>query len=285
MDCLIFAAMLQIGQYQSLEILRHVSPGLFLGDDEGNEVLLPNKYIPEGFTIGDKIEVFIYLDFDERLVATTLKPYITLHEFALLEVKDVSTLGAFMDWGLEKDLFVPFREQLSKMRKGGTYLVFMYEDLSTGRLVASQKVKKFLDNEVLTVTEGEEVDLIAANTTDLGVNVIVNGKHLGLVYHDEIYTELLQGKRLKGYVKTIREDHKLDISLQKAGYASVEPNAQKILDMLQVNKGFISLNDDSDPERIKGMLGMSKKTFKKAVGLLYKQKRIVLENDGIRLLV
>jgi len=276
--------MLQIGLYQTLQILRQTSPGLFLGNEEGEEVLLPNKYIPSNFTIGDKIEVFVYLDFDERIVATTIRPYITLHEFALLEVKDVSSVGAFMDWGLEKDLFVPFNEQMNKMRPGKSYLVFLYEDVSTGRLVASQKVRKFLDNELLTVDEGDEVDLIISDETDLGVNVIVNGKHLGLIYHDEIFRNLYLGDHLKGYVKKIREDHKLDISLQKSGYAQVEPNAQLILDNMHVNKGFLSLNDNSDPEAIKNKLGMSKKTFKKALGLLYKQKLISLHDDGIRLL-
>ncbi len=275
--------MLKIGQYQTLEILRHTPPGLFLGDAEGHEVLLPNKYVPRDFAIGDTLEVFVYLDFDERIVATTIRPYITLHEFALLEAKDVSKIGAFLDWGLEKDLFVPFKEQLYKIKPGKSYLVFMYEDESTGRLVASQKIRKFLDNEVLTVDEGDEVDLIIGDATDLGMNAIVNGKHLGLIYHDEIFRKLSLGERLKGYVKKIREDHKLDISIEKPGYANIEPNAQKIIDKLNKCNGFITLNDNSDPEEIKDMLGMSKKTFKKALGLLYKQKLVTLHPDGIRI--
>jgi predicted RNA-binding protein (virulence factor B family) len=276
--------MLQLGRYQSLKILRLTPPGLFLGDADGEEVLLPNKYVPSQYQIGDMLEVFIYLDSEERLIATTIKPLITLHEFALLKVKDVNSSGAFLDWGLEKDLFVPFKEQFDQMKPGRLYLVYLYEDKSTQRLVASQKIRNFLDNEVLTVDEGEEVDLIIAEESDLGVNVIVNGKHLGLIYDDDIFRALSTGDRLTGYVKKIRDDHKLDISLRKEGYAHIEPGAQKILDVLGRHNGFLPLHDGSDPEDIKRQLGMSKKTFKKALGLLYKQKRITLQEDGIKLL-
>jgi len=276
--------MLQIGKYHTLEILRHTAPGLFLGDGDGNEVLLPNKYMPAHYEIGDKITVFVYLDFDEREVATTIKPPITLNGFAMLKVKDVSPVGAFMDWGLEKDLFVPFREQLSKMRVGGYYLVHLYEDVSTGRLVASQKVRKFLSNAELTVKDGDEVDLIIANESDLGVNVIVNQKHLGLIYHDEVFRELRSGDQMKGYVKKIRENNKIDISLQPEGYQAIEPNAGKILQELKEANGFLPIHDGSDPQEIYEMVGMSKKTFKKAIGLLYKQKQIKLEEGGISLI-
>jgi predicted RNA-binding protein (virulence factor B family) len=275
--------LMQIGQYHTLEILRDTPPGLFLGDAEGHEVLLPNKYVPRNLAIGDKLEVFVYLDHEERLIATTIRPYITLHGFAVLEVTDVSKVGAFLDWGLEKDLFVPFREQLHKMKPGRSYLVFMYEDESTGRLLASQKIRRFLDNEVLTVNEGDEVDLIIGDPTDLGINVIVNSRHLGLVYRDEVFSKLSLGDHVKGYVKMVRDDHKLDISLQKAGYENIEPNAQKILDLLKGQQGFMTLSDNSDPEEIKDKLGMSKKTFKKALGLLYRQKLVTLHEDGVRL--
>jgi predicted RNA-binding protein (virulence factor B family) len=275
--------MLQIGQYHELKILRTTPPGLFLGDDEGNEVLLPNKYMPAQYEIGDVLEVFVYLDFEERIVATNIEPYIVLNHFAKLRVKDVTQVGAFLDWGLEKDLFVPFKEQLSKMKPGGEYLVYMYEDETTGRLVASQRVKKFLDNSTLEIKEGEEVDLIIANETDLGVNVIVNEKYLGLIYHDEIFTNLSQGDTCIGYVKKIREDNKLDISLQAQGYKHVEPNANMILEKLKSNNGKLMLSDKSQPEEVYKHLGMSKKTFKKAIGLLYKQKLIVLSEDSISL--
>jgi uncharacterized protein len=275
-------SMIQIGEYQVLEILRDTVPGLFLGDAQGQEVLLPNKYVPEHFKIGDKIEVFVYLDSEERLIATTIRPYITLHEFAMLKVKDVNRIGAFMDWGLEKDLFVPFKEQVKKMQPGKSYLVYLYEDESSGRLVASQMIRKFLDNETLTVTEGEEVDIIMAGESDLGMNVIVNGKHLGLVYDDEIFNHFKIGEKMKAYVRKVREDNKLDIALQKAGYGHVEPNAKKILDTLDKVGGFLELHDDSDPNTIRDKLGMSKKTFKKAIGLLYKQKLISILENGIK---
>lgn len=277
--------MIQIGEYQTLEILRDTTPGLFLGDEKGNDVLLPNKYKPASYNIGDKIEVFVYLDFDERLVATSIKPYITLNKYAALKVVDNSRVGAFLDWGLEKDLFVPFKEQISQMRAGEYYLVYMYEDKSTGRLAATERIKRYLKNEVLTVEEGQQVELIIANKTDLGVNAIINEKHLGLIYHDEIFRKLQLGEKTKGYIKKIREDNKIDISLQPMGYRNViEPTAQHILDALKRHNGVIKLTDNSDPEDIKRILQMSKKTFKKTIGLLYKQQQIAIKDDGIYLL-
>lgn len=276
--------MLHLGQYQTLEILRLTPPGLFLGDGEGNEVLLPNKYIPAAYQIGDKIEVFVYLDFDERPVATTLHPKITLNRFAVLKVKDSSRVGAFLDWGLEKDLFVPFREQLSKMHVGAYYPVYMYLDEATGRLAASQKVRKFLDNSRLDLEEGQEVDIIVLNDSDLGVNVVVNQKYAGLIYHDELFSPIRSGDCLKAYVRKIREHNKLDISLQPAGYAGIEPMSAKILDALKAHGGTLPLHDGSDPQEIYNELGISKKAFKKAVGLLYRQKIIALLPDGIQLL-
>lgn len=276
--------MLQIGQYHTLEILRLTPPGLFLGDGEKeNEVLLPNKYIPANYEIGDQITVFVYQDFDERVVATTLTPKITLNGWAMLEVKDNSKIGAFMDWGLEKDLLVPFSEQLSRMRVGGRYLIHMYYDEASGRLVGSQKFKKFISNDFLKLNEGDEVDIIIGNKSDLGVNVIVNGQHSGLIYHDEIFTNLEMGMEMKAYVKKIRESNKMDIALQKPGYASIEPNADKILSILQKNNGFLKLNDSSSPEDIYDQLGMSKKTFKKAIGLLFRNRLISLEDEGVKL--
>jgi predicted RNA-binding protein (virulence factor B family) len=276
--------MLQIGQYHELEILRLTPPGLFLGDgDKENEVLLPNKYIPENYEIGDKIKVFVYQDFDERVVSTTLTPKIVLGGFAMLEMKENSKIGAFMDWGLEKDLLVPFSEQKYRMRVGGRYLIHMYYDDVTGRLVGSQKVRDFVDNTQLDLNEGDEVDIIVADNTKLGVNVIVNQKYEGLIYHDEIFSTIETGQELKAYVKKIREHNKMDISLQKQGYVAIDGVSQKILSKLKANDGFLALNDDSAPEEIYEQLEMSKKTFKKAIGLLYKQKQINIEEKGIRL--
>lgn len=275
--------MIKVGQYNKLEILRETSVGLFLGSNEGEDILLPNKYVPENFDIGDEIEVFCYLDHEERPVATTLKPYITLNHFSLLQVKEVNQIGAFLDWGLEKHLFVPFREQARKMETGKRYLVYMYLDEETNRLVGSSKTNRFIDNSELTVDEMEEVDLIVSRYTDLGVEVIINEKHKGLIYNNELFRKISLGEKLKGYIKKIRPGNKLDISLQQSGYKNIEPSAEKILSVLKSENGFLRLNDKSSPGEITGLLQMSKKTFKKALGNLYKQKLVLIKEDGIYL--
>src|SRR5690606_3912514 len=256
--------MIKVGQYNKIEILRETSVGLFLGSNDGENILLPNKYVPENFDIGDEIEVFCYLDHEERPVATTLKPYITLNHFSLLQVKEVNQIGAFLDWGLEKHLFVPFSEQARKMEAGKRYLVYMYLDEETDRLVGSSKTNRFIDNSELTVHETEEVNLIISRYTDLGVEVIINEKHKGLIYNNELFRKVRLGEKLKGYIKKIRPGNKLDISLQQSGYKNVEPSAEKILDVLRSENGFLKLNDKSSPDEITGLLQMSKKTFKKA---------------------
>lgn len=275
--------MIEIGQYNTLTIDRITKVGLYLTQD-GNDILLPNKYVPKEYVIGDAISVFVYLDQEERPVATTLEPYIKLNEFGWLRVNYTNQFGAFLDWGLEKDLFVPFKEQARPMEQGKRYLVYMYTDEKTNRLVASSRTNQFLSNENLELEKNQEVDLIISHITDLGINVIINQKHKGLVYKDEAYVEVKPGQRCKGYIKTIRPDGKIDVSFQKLGYEGIEPNAQKILDELQSSRGFLRLNDNSHPEDIKTVLQMSKKTFKKAIGLLYKEKRIEIKDDGIHLL-
>ncbi|QEE50579.1 GntR family transcriptional regulator [Flavobacterium alkalisoli] len=275
--------MIEIGQYNTLKIERDTSVGLYLTDGS-KDVLLPNKYVPRKFEMGDELAVFVYLDHEERLVATTLKPYITLNDFAYLRVSYINKFGAFVDWGLEKDLFVPFREQARPMEKSKRYLIHMYIDEKTGRLVGSSKLSRFLDNEELSVEVGEEVDLIVSHITDMGINVIINGKHKGLLYKDEVYEELRTGDRVNGFIKAIRPDNKIDVSLQKAGVEGIEPNAEKILEELRDSRGFLRLTDDSHPEDIKSVLKMSKKAFKKAIGSLYKQRLIEIKEDGIYLI-
>lgn len=275
--------MMQLGEYNTLEILRDTDPGLFLGDEEDNEVLLPNRYVPQEFNIGDKIEVFVYLDNEERPVATTDKPYITKGDFSLLRCNQVTKYGAFLDWGLVKELFCPFKEQAFKMKSGGWYLVHCYLDEETERLVASSKTNRFLDNKELTVSKFDEVDLIVSHPSEIGMNVIVNKKHLGLVFKDDIFKDISVGDRLKGIVKKVRQDNKLDILLSQIGYRNIEPNAEIILKELNDNSGFIPLHDKSDPDDIKHQLQMSKKSFKKAIGALYKERLITIESDGIRL--
>ncbi|WP_028281982.1 CvfB family protein [Olleya marilimosa] len=275
--------MIQIGQFNTLEILRDTEPGLFLGDADNNEVLLPNRYVPEHFEIGDKIEVFVYLDNEERIIATTTEPYILDGEFAMLRCNEVTKFGAFLDFGLVKELFCPFKEQAFPMKKGGWYLVRCYLDEVTERLVASSKTNRFLDNKELTVSQYDQVDIIVSHPSDLGMNVIVNNKHTGLIYKDNIFQDISVGDKLKGIVKKIRPGNKLDISLGEIGYRNIEPNAEKIMQELTDNNGFLALTDKSSPENIKDTLQMSKKTFKKALGTLYKQKLVDLKDDGIYL--
>ena len=276
--------MINIGEYNTLTILRDTEPGLFLGDNDENEVLLPNRYVPASFEIGDSLEVFVYLDNEERLVAVTDKPYIKRGDFALLRCNAVTKMGAFLDWGMVKELFCPFKEQAFKMKKGGWYLVYCYLDEKTERLVASSKTNRFLDNKDLTIEQFEEVDLIVSHPSEIGMNVIVNKKHLGLIYNDNIFQDISVGDRLKGVVKKIRPGNKLDIALGQVGYRNIEPNAELIMKELEDNSGYLNLNDKSNPEDIKRMLQMSKKSFKKAIGSLYKQKLIKIEPDGIYLL-
>jgi len=280
--------MIEIGKYNTLTILRDTKVGLFLGnpteDPEGtHDILLPNKYVPNDFEIGDEITVFVYLDHEERPVATTLEPYIFLNEFALLRVNYVNQIGAFMNWGMEKDILVPFKEQARPMEQGKRYLVYMYMDQKTNRLVASSKLNQFLNNDDITVEVGEEVDLIVSHITDLGINVIINEKHKGLLYKNEVYDDLRTGDRIVGFIKNIRPDGKIDVSVRKLGFESIEPSSQVILDELKASRGFLRLNDNSHPEDIKTVLKMSKKKFKKAIGLLYKQKLIEIKDDGIYL--
>ena len=273
---------MELGKYNLLTIDRVTKVGLFLTDGT-KDVLLPLKYIPKNYEIGQDISVFIYLDHEERLVATTLEPYILLNQFGLLRVNYTNQFGAFLDWGLEKDLFVPFKEQARPMEKGKRYLVYSYIDEKTNRIVASSKTNQFLDNKALTVGVGDEVNLIISHTTEMGINVIINDKHKGLLYKDQVYDDIRIGDRVKGYIKSIRPDSKIDVTLQRQGYENIEPNSEKILLELKASRGFIRLNDSSHPEDIRTVFKMSKKTFKKAIGLLYKEKQIDIKEDGIYL--
>ncbi|WP_299335381.1 S1-like domain-containing RNA-binding protein [uncultured Psychroserpens sp.] len=276
--------MIRIGDYNTLDIIRETDQGLYLADTENNEVLLPNRYVPESFQIWEKIEVFVYLDNEERPVAVTDDPYIVRDDFALLRCNQVTSHGAFLDWGMVKELFCPFKEQAFKMKAGGWYLVYCYLDEETDRLVASSKTNRFLDNTKLTVQQFDEVDLIVSHPSELGMNVIVNNQHLGLIFSEDIFKDISVGDRLKGYVKKVRHDNKLDIVLGKIGYRKIEPNADIVMQYLEDSPdGFLPLNDKSNPDDIKQELQMSKKTFKKAIGTLYKKRLITIESDGIRL--
>ena len=275
--------MFEIGKYSTLTVDRIKSPGAYLVNDNDDDILLPNKYVPKDTNVGDDIDVFIYLDGEERPVATTLRPFILLNDFALLKANYVSKIGAFMDWGLEKDLFIPFREQERKIKEGSTYLVYMYFDHQTGRLVGSTKLEKYLDNNNHELQIRDKVHLIIWNNSELGSKVIINKKHLGLIYSNEVFKNLSVGDQTSGFIKKVREDGKIDVSLEEISYKNIEPNAKRILDVIQKNNGFLKLNDKSHPDEIKAQLGISKKAFKKAIGSLYKKRLIRLDKKGIHL--
>lgn len=275
---------MELGKYNTLTIVRHTSVGFFLEDENGDDVLLPVKWVPQGTKEGDEIEVFVYLDSEERPIATTMKPKAIVGEFAYLQAKQLTRVGAFLDWGLEKDLFCPFIEQEGRMQEGQWYIVYVYVDRMTNRITASAKLENFVEKQDIMLKPKQEVQLLIGKPTPLGYNVIVDNQYLGLIYENEIYKRINTGDRTTGYVKNVREDNKIDIILQKPGYGAVEPNAQKILEILQQNGGFINLNDKSDPDEIANRMEMSKKTYKKAIGGLFRQKLISIEDDGIRLL-
>jgi len=276
---------IEIGKYNELTILRETSVGLYLGDESGEDVLLPNKYCPDKFDLEDKITVFVYLDYAERKIATNLTPKVLLSEFALLRVTAIETVGAFMDWGLEKDLMVPFKEQRQRMDVDRWYIVFMDIDTETDRLFASNRIEKHLQNEHLTVEEGDEIEVLVYHKTDLGFSVIVNHVHKGLIYNNEIFKELNIGDKLKGYVKNIREENKLDISLQPIGYVNYnDTNTQLIYQALVDADGLLEITDKSSPEEIQAQFGLSKKAFKKALGALYRDRKIEIKSEGVRLI-
>ena len=276
--------MLQIGNYNTLRIIKLVSFGVYLDGGDGKEILLPTRYVPKGAKVDDEVQVFIYHDNEGRLIATTLHPKAVVGEFAFMRVKSVNSTGAFLDWGLMKDLLVPFKEQKMAMREGKWYLVYVHLDHLTGRIVASARVEKFLGNVPPEYESNQEVNLLVADDTEIGYKVIVNDLHWGMIYHNQVFQRLEKGERLKGYVKGVREDDKLDISLQPLGYQRVDGISQRILEALQMKDGYLPVHDKSDPEEIYSLFRCSKKAFKQAIGSLYKQHRIRMEADGIRFL-
>jgi predicted RNA-binding protein (virulence factor B family) len=275
--------MIQIGQFNNLTINRLSPHGLYVGNGT-IEILLPNKYIPSDYELGDHIEVFVFKDSEDRLTATTLAPYAQVGEFAFLEVRDLNSSGAFLDWGLEKDLFVPFKEQNDRMVKGKAYIVRLYLDNVTERIVATSKLNKFTENHLaIDVNEGDTVEIMIYKYTDLGVKVIVNHKYWGQLYQNEIFKNLRIGEKMTAQVKKVREDGKLDLSLQQTGMAIVSEIQTLIMDKLSENDGFLPYNDDSSPEDIYQYFNVSKKVFKKTIGTLFREKKIIIADSGIRL--
>ena len=275
--------MTEIGKINHLYVVKEVDFGIYLDGGDLGEILMPKRYVPEGTKPEDTIEAFIYLDSEDRLVATTEKPLAMVDEFALLEVVSVTQVGAFLNWGLPKDLFVPFREQRQPMEEGKKYLVFVYLDINTKRIAASSKIEQYLDNIPIDYDENEEVDLIIVNETDLGFNAIIDNSHLGILYKNEVFQTLNPGEKIQGYIKKIRTDGKIDLRLDKIGYEKITSFVDWIIVELQKNNGFLPLTDKSSPEEIYKTFKISKKNFKAAIGALYKKRFISLEDDGIRL--
>ena len=274
--------MIEIGRRNTLEIKRDSPHGLYLTDGVA-EILLPGKFVPDVWQVGDMLEVFCYLDHERRPVATIQKPLITRNAFALLQVAELTDYGAFMDWGLDKHLLVPFREQNGKMEEGAWYVVYCYLDEKSGRLVASSRVERFLEKGASGLRMGDGVEVLCYRETELGYEVIVNGRHKGLVFRDQVHRPFGPGTRCDAFVKQVRVDGKLDIVLEPVGHLKLEPAAGRILKALEEAGGHLPLHDKSDPDRIRKALKMSKKLFKKGVGILYREGKIDLEDSGIRL--
>ncbi|OFY85485.1 MAG: GntR family transcriptional regulator [Bacteroidetes bacterium RIFCSPLOWO2_12_FULL_35_15] len=275
--------MINVGTYNELEVVKELEFGIYLREGDV-EILMPTKWVPRGTKIGDFLNVFIFRDSDDRLIATTVKPFATADTFAFLEVKQVNNIGAFLDWGMDKDLLVPFREQPMRMDPGKSYVVFVYVDEETNRLVASGKLNRYLERENIEVREGDIVELLIYSETDLGYNAIINNRYSGLIYKNEIYEAIRVGDKVQGFVKCVREDNKIDLSLQKSGYELVDDVKWRILKMMKEENGFLSLSDNSSPEEIKAKLQISKKAFKKAVGALYRERLVKLTDKGVQLI-
>ena len=274
--------MVEIGKINRLKIKKQVDFGVYL-DGDGQEILLPKRYVPEGAQPGDELSVFLYHDNEGRLIATTDKPYVQVGEFQYMEVKSVNQVGAFLEWGIMKDLLVPYKEQNGRMREGGWYLVYVRLDEKSGRIMASARINKFLNNVPPEYDQNESVDLIVADETDIGYKVIINNRHWGMVYRSEVFQRLEKGEHLRGYVKEVRDDDKIDVSLTPLGYQKVEGISAIILDSLKAQGGFLAVHDKSNPDLIYSLFRCSKKSFKQAIGSLYKQQLITIERDGIRL--
>lgn len=275
--------MIEIGKLNTLTVLRETEVGLYLGDKDDNEVLLPASQLKEKYATGHTLDVFIYTDSEKRLIASTARPYAEINSFAYLRVTDVAEFGAFMEWGIEKDLFIPYSEQKVKMVEDEFYVVYIYLDALTGRLVGSSRLDKFVTTDEVQLEIAQEVRLLVAEESDLGYTCIINGKYKGLIYHNDIYQDVFIGDEMTGYVKTIREDKLIDISFQKSGFKNVLDSTEVVMEYLENNNGFLNLHDKSTPEEISIRLSMSKATFKKAIGILYRHRKVLIKPDGVYL--
>ena len=276
--------MIEIGKFNNITVVKELDFGIYLDGGDLGEILMPRRYIPENCKPDDTIQAFIYFDSEDRIIATTEEPYAQVGEFAMLKVVSVNAVGAFVDWGLSKDLLVPFREQKVSMEEGKSYLVYIYVDFESNRIVASAKLDKHLDLLPPDYIVGQEVDILIANITDIGYKVIINNLHWGILYKNEVFKTLNKGQKLKAYIKKVRDDEKIDLSLLKPGYDKVVDIKDIILQKIQSQGGFISITDKSPAEDIYSLFGISKKTYKQAIGALYKLRKIKLEENGVRLI-
>lgn len=274
--------MIQLGVYNNLKIARQTANGFYLSSDGLDSVLLPNAFCTPQMNIGDSLKVFVFLDTLGRPVATTQKPVAALNEIGYMRIKAISDFGAHADWGLLKDLFIPFREQEVRVIEGRKYPVLVKLDEKTNRLFGTTKVDKYLSEINLNLTENEEVNLFVLKKTNIGFKMAINHQCIGVLFFSDVHQEVYIGDQIKGYIKTIRPDGKIDLTLEPKGYVKVEPNAQKVLELLLANKGFLPYHDKTNPETIQRVFGMSKKTFKQVVGKLYKDRKISIEKDGLK---
>jgi predicted RNA-binding protein (virulence factor B family) len=277
--------MAEVGKQNSLKVLKELDFGMYLDGADLGEILLPIRYVPKDAKIGDTLDVFIYLDSEDRIIATTEKPLASVGDFALLQVVQVNSTGAFLDWGLMKDLFLPFSEQRLKVEEGDWSMVHVYIDQHTNRIVASAKVEDFLDKTPHEFKVGDEVDAVLYTKTDLGFKAIINNAYTGMVYNKDVFRKQERGKQIKAYIKQVREDKKIDLILDKPGREKVDEISTQILGKLREHGGFIPLMDKSPADDVYKMFGISKKTFKQAIGGLYKARLITLEENGIKLIV
>lgn len=275
--------MIKIGKTNNLKVVKKVDFGLYLDGGESGEILLPKRYVDESMEVGDELDVFIYCDSEDRLVATTEKPLIEVGEFGLLKAVEVNRVGAFMEWGLQKDLLVPFREQSQEIRVGGSYVVYAFLDNATKRIVGSTKLNKYVGNRIPRYSEGDTVDILAVHKTDLGYKVIVDNLFWGMIYNNDLFDPLSPGDRIPAYVKTVREDGKIDVTLRERGGERVFQLANRIMGYLCDAGGEMALSDSSSPEEIKAVFQCSKKDFKKALGYLYKKGKILIADGGVTL--
>jgi len=273
----------EIGKTNVLDVIRETDNGVYLDGENLGEILMPRKFVTQEVKESGRAKVFVYSDSEDRLVATTETPYAEAGEFACLEVIETNRFGAFLDWGLPKHLLVPFSEQKAKMIEGRSYLVYIFTDTKTNRVAASAKVGKFLSNDLPDYEQGDEVKLLIAEETETGYRAIVNGRHWGMLYKNQVVMSLSMGNKLTGFVNKVREDGKIDLLAEKPGYEKIDALSENILQALKDNNGFIALSDKSSPEMIQSMLGISKKNFKKAIGNLYKNRLIDFKSDGIKL--